>query len=207
MLPLSSVFLGCRKACCQLLSLLFEGHTALSDLSRGPQKSPSVLPTAMSILVLNIQITLRILPQHFSSSSPRSKTGSEKIMAPLIHLVSTAYGYTTSSYRYPHPELLNKAQKLISFFLHPQLDVNFFFEPSNGFALSPYSLLEFIAVFFAVCMTLVTAVVLIGGFGQAKRDDSVAGRPQLPEMINVCKEKVDVQPIADRFLRASVCEN
>ena len=128
-------------------------------------------------------------------------------MAPLIHLVSTAYGHINPSYRYPHPELLNKAQKIISFFMHPQLDVNFFFEPSNGFAISPYSLLDFIAVFFAVCMTLVVAVVLIGGSRQVKRDDSVAGTRQLPEMINVCKEKVDGQPIADRFLRASVSEN
>ena len=61
-------------------------------------------------------------------------------MAPLTHLLSTAYGHTPS----PQP------------FTHLNLQLPAFF------AVSPDSLLEFVAVFLAVCATAVVAVVFIG---------------------------------------------
>ena len=73
--------------------------------------------------------------------------------------------------------------------MRPQLDVSSFFEISNGFALGPFSLLDFIVVFIAVCMTLVIGVVFIGGFGQVNCDDSVLRTRKLPESINNCKDK------------------
>ena len=105
-------------------------------------------------------------------------------MAPLTRLVSTAYGHTAPSYhRGGHPKSLDQVQAFISWFVHTHL----FFKLSEG----PYSLLAFIAVFVAVCMTLVIAVVFVGGSGRRKGDGFELRGGKMPERMDKCEKGLD----------------
>lgn len=106
----------------------------------------------------------------------------------IAHLVSTAYGHTPQTHMTASFVSLRDLRAFISSltFALPH------FEPSSQeITPEPYSLLDFVAVFIAVCLALAVAITFINGFGRVRGYHLILQAGRMPEVFDAYRDEED----------------
>lgn len=106
----------------------------------------------------------------------------------IAHLVSTAYGHTPQTHT---PTSFISLSDLRAFISSLTFALPHFEPTSQGTTPEPYSFLDFVAAFIAVCLVLAVAITFINAFGRVRGYHLILQAGRMPEVFDAFRDEED----------------